>query len=348
MSSLAAERLTGDDVHLGVWTNWSHGRIRGATLTMSRRNGGLLTAFLALFVGAAGTSFWKIGCFLIHRYLSSKHAADALYHQRQVILRNASNSQSGLLTLLHTCWAWRRHSLASFRRLLPSILFAILTFIGFIIAGIFSSAVATSMGQDVLLKSPNCGYWTFDMTSIEQWILWIPFVSKDVASSLAYAQRCYLQDANPRDCAIFFQSRLQWQTDYNATCPFPGKEICLSDSGNLRLDSGYINSDQHLGINSSPETRFLMRTVVECAPLRTSGYTRNTTTVRTNRTSGATDTDDGKLSTDNIITEYFYGKTNYSVWNSTYQYSAKMQGMNSYYGTAETANYDYALRSVDR
>lgn len=225
MSSSTAELFTGNDVYLGVWTNWSHGRIRGATLTMSRRNGGLLTAFLALFVGVAGTSFWKIGCFLIHRYLSSKHAADALYHQRQAILRNASNSQSGLVTLLHTCWAWRRNSLAPFWRLLPPILFAILTFIGFTIAGVFSSAVATSMGQEVLLKSSNCGSWTYDDDDVGQWIVWHPYVAKGVASSLAYAQRCYLKDVNPRDCAIFFQPRLQWETDQNGTCPFPGKKV---------------------------------------------------------------------------------------------------------------------------
>ena len=168
MSSPAAESFIGDGVYLGVWTNWSHGRIRGATLTISRRNGGLLIAFLALFVGVAGTSLWRIGCFLLHRYFSSKRAADALYHQRQAILRNASNSQSGLVILLHTCWAWR--NFAFFWRLLPPIIFAVLIFIGFAIAGVFSSAVATSMGQEVLLKSPNCGDWNVHYNQPPCWL----------------------------------------------------------------------------------------------------------------------------------------------------------------------------------
>lgn len=206
--SSSAELFTGDDVYLGVWTNWSHGRIHGATLTMSRQNGGLLTAFLALLVGAAGTSFWKIGCFFIHRYFSSKDAADALYHQRQAILRNASNSQSGLVTLFQTCWARRRNSFASFWRFLPSIVFAISTFLGFVIAGIFSSAVATSMGQEVLLKNPNCGYLGLNLDDIDQWMIWNPYLTKSTASSLNYAQRCYVKNANPRDCAVFIRPSL--------------------------------------------------------------------------------------------------------------------------------------------
>jgi hypothetical protein len=41
-------------VKLGFWTNWSNGKILGATMTMSRQNGGFLIAFLAIFVGMAG------------------------------------------------------------------------------------------------------------------------------------------------------------------------------------------------------------------------------------------------------------------------------------------------------
>ena len=334
MSSPAAESFIGDDVYLGVWTNWSHGRIRGATLTMSRRNGGLFIAFLALFVGAAGTSLWKIGCFLLHRYFSSKRAADALYHQRQAILRNASNSQSGLVILFHTCCAWR--NFPSFWRLLPPILFAVLTFLGFTIAGVFSSAVATSMGQEVLLRSPNCGDWNPDYSDWKKWISIQPYVSKTVTSSLNYAQRCYVKNANPRDCAVYFQSKLQWKIDKNATCPFPNKEICFKNFGNLRLDSDYIDSDHHLGINSSPGTRFLFRTVVECAPLRTRGHTRNITYVPTKQGTGNRDQDESN----NILTEYFYGHYLGSPWNSTIQHQAALSSFGDY--TSE-----YTLRLVN-
>lgn len=331
------QRFTSDDVYLGVWINWSHGRIRGATLSMSRRNGGLLIAFLTLLVGTAGTSFWRIDCYFIHCYFSSKNAADALYHQKQTILRNSVNSQSGLVTLLQTCWAWRRITIASLWRFFSSISFAIITFIGFTISGIFSSAVATSMGQDVLLRGPNCGIWGLDHDGTDQY-RWMEYYSKGLSSSLIYAQRCYRTGANPRDCAVFFQPKLQWKADHNATCSFPGKEICLNNFGNLRLDSGYINSDHHLGINNPPETRFFVRTVVECAPLRTRGYTKNNTF----------GVEDEKFGTAyGGLTEYFYGKAFGSMWNSTNQFAIKNADSETYFGYDTTGYYEYALRSVD-
>jgi hypothetical protein len=39
-----------ESVFLGIWTNWSHGSVAGLTLTTTLQNGGLLIAFLALFV----------------------------------------------------------------------------------------------------------------------------------------------------------------------------------------------------------------------------------------------------------------------------------------------------------
>lgn len=42
------------EIKLGFWTNWSDGKILGATMTLTRQNGGYLIAFLAIFVGMAG------------------------------------------------------------------------------------------------------------------------------------------------------------------------------------------------------------------------------------------------------------------------------------------------------
>lgn len=61
------EQSTGYSAYTGVWTNWSHGRIFGLTLTLSHRNGAFLTAFLALFVTFVGTCFWRITKFALHQ-----------------------------------------------------------------------------------------------------------------------------------------------------------------------------------------------------------------------------------------------------------------------------------------
>ncbi|KAL9626407.1 MAG: hypothetical protein Q9164_007882 [Protoblastenia rupestris] len=79
-------------------------------------------------------------------------------------------------------------------------------------------------------------------------------------------------------CSMFPKRNLPWKSTYNVACPFPGNDsVCRSDSTNIRLDTGYIDSNLDLGINTPPEYRFLLRTVVECAPLKTEGYSKNVT-----------------------------------------------------------------------
>src|SRR5689334_19332660 len=96
-------------IYRGVWTNWSHGKVLGSTLTLTQRDGNLLVAFLALFVAYAGTSFFHLTCFVLHYIFSSRNSPKistkepckathhALYHQRQAILRNSSGPTDGLV-----------------------------------------------------------------------------------------------------------------------------------------------------------------------------------------------------------------------------------------------------------
>jgi hypothetical protein len=109
MSSIAQGGGVYDDVYLGFWTNWSQDKVHGATVTLTQNNGGLLIAFVALFVGAAGKSFWKLLCFALHRLLSAPTVPqDGLYHQRQAILRNSETSLQGGCQLFKSMLAWKR------------------------------------------------------------------------------------------------------------------------------------------------------------------------------------------------------------------------------------------------
>lgn len=92
-------------IYTGVWTNWSHGAVFGRTLTIDRRDGDLLIAFIALFVTIVGTSFWRLACFALHSFFSSEATRDGIYHQRQAILRNSANGANGLWRLGQTQWA---------------------------------------------------------------------------------------------------------------------------------------------------------------------------------------------------------------------------------------------------
>lgn len=80
MNGTVAQSLLAYPVYTGIWFNWSQGRIQGATLTLSHQNGGLLTAFLALFITVVASSFWRLFCFAAHFKLSAgKSPQDGLY-----------------------------------------------------------------------------------------------------------------------------------------------------------------------------------------------------------------------------------------------------------------------------
>jgi hypothetical protein len=82
--------------------------------------------------------------------------------------------------------------------------------------------------------------------------------------------------------------------DTTAGCPFE-EEMCKTHTDNIILDSGYINSHDHLGINAPNDERFLLRTRLQCAPLVTQGY------------------EETIQSPDGNWTRYYYGS--YVIWH---------------------------------
>lgn len=318
MGSIATHPVTDDGIYLGFWINWSYGRVRGATLTLGAREGGLFAAFLALFVGIAGTSFWRIACFVIHHMLSSEGARDGIYHQRQAILRNATGITHGLWHLVQMNVAWRNCNKARpWQRVLPLITFAFITLVVFVLATIFSSRISTSMGNEVLLDGRNCGVMTIDgMDPNDYWRIFLPNANQRVVSSANYAQECYVNNTMARNCPTFLRPSLPWTVERDVACPLPGQDkICRSNSTNLRLDTGYLDSNRDLGINSAPDNRFLYRTVVECAPLKTEGYAENVTVYPRGNGTGSRQ-----------VMRYYYGHRNDQGIElespQTFQYSA--------------------------
>lgn len=131
-------------VYTGIWINWTYGRIRGATLTLTRRDAGFLSAFLALFVSVAGRSFWRLFCFIIHSRLSTNTLQDGLHHQRQAILRNAATDMMGLQYFLKLAWNWRKKATKQWLRLSPVIISTILITATFYAASLLSSQACRS------------------------------------------------------------------------------------------------------------------------------------------------------------------------------------------------------------
>ena len=118
-------------MYTGPWINWSRGLILGSTITLSERDGGLLTAFLGIFVTAAGASCWKIMSFALHQHRSPLDLQDAIHHQQQAILRNTESPIGTVFELARLAWRWRKYALRPFMRTLPIAALALLNFVLF-------------------------------------------------------------------------------------------------------------------------------------------------------------------------------------------------------------------------
>ncbi|KAL1634241.1 hypothetical protein SLS58_010785 [Diplodia intermedia] len=264
------------EIYTGVWTDWSHDKLLGATLTTTRTHGSLLIAFISLFVAVVGTSFWRICCFILHYIYSTEASRDAMYHQRQAVLRDAANATTGIASLFLILNSWRKNQppRRAYQRILPLLAFSCLSLAAFAVASTFSSRISTTTGNAVLLASSNCGiiYPTTNVSDLADFAtVFQPYLSQRFTSSADYAQQCY-PNLQSEDCSTFVQRRLRTDSIRNATRPFPGN-VCKSQDANLLLDTGLVDSHHDLGMNAPSSHRCQFRFVLQSAPLTTNGYT---------------------------------------------------------------------------
>ncbi|KAK5655220.1 hypothetical protein OQA88_6119 [Cercophora sp. LCS_1] len=266
-------------IQTGLWINWSRGPVYGATITLTRSDANTLIAFIAFFVAWVGTCIWRIICFALHYALSSKGEQDGLHRQQQAILRNASEPEAGLRLIAMVFWAWRRRARNAFWRLLLPFLIALACVVIGTLASVFSSRI-TDIGSEVLIGGDNCTaigtYVDFADKESDPYEAYLVPVSMQrsfqIETAANYALQCYSDNGTTElGCDYFVQRRLPIKMDMNAGCPF-NSSLCKSQDQNLILDTGYLDSHVHFGINSAPKDRFLYRRVLHCAPLVTEGH----------------------------------------------------------------------------
>ena len=272
-------------VRTGTCINWTNGPVLGATWTTSPQNGAYLVAFLALFVRVAGQHFWDIFCYTLFQLRSTARDEDGLFHQQQAVLRNTATDTSAVWQFFTLSWYWRRKARRAWGRTLPLALGGLLNILAFGAAGVFVSRV-TNNGNQVLLKEVACGLWAdpfafdpnlnFTPKSVLQQMEFDVNANYVSAISSIYAANCYGYDSAAAtnvpspDCTANGRQLIKWSVDTETPCPFaPG--MCANNLA-VRLDTGYIDSHLHLGINAPPKDRVLFREVLECAPITTQGF----------------------------------------------------------------------------
>ena len=209
----------------------------------------------------------------IHRYQSTPMPRDAPHHQKQASLRNSASAASAVWIFLRIAWKWRRS--IPIGRTLPIIICAVLLAVAFAIAGGLSSRIASGIDNEVLLDGSNCGIMMpMNFSDIKAVDLTSTYNVRKIKNAASYAQQCYNNGTKLFDCTSFIKRHLAGTTELNAPCPFQD-HMCRSRS-NLRLDTGYIDSSEDLGINWPRRSRITYRMVLHCAPLVTEGYSNNT------------------------------------------------------------------------
>ncbi|KAI1270412.1 hypothetical protein F5Y18DRAFT_421905 [Xylariaceae sp. FL1019] len=250
-----------DTVYLGPWTNYSKGRILGATLTTTQQNGALLIAFTGFLIPFVASRFWKLLCIALHSSYSTLEPRNAVHHQRQVILRNSSSPDSALVSCIQMVMAWRRHKrIKDIRSVRLVIIYAAATISIFSLAGGLSSQISTSAGHEVLLLGTDCGLPDASAGSVSSYYSWGTNGLSDVAN---YVQQCYSGNSSKTlTCDRFISKTLPTTiAEYNSSCPF---------------QQGYIDSNLHLGLNLPLQQGFAYRRTLSCSPLITEGFSAKT------------------------------------------------------------------------
>lgn len=195
--------------------------------------------------------------------------------------------------------------------------------------GIFSSRVTADSGSEVLINARYCGDMpsTFSDDIVYKataWTLYYSALSQKASEYLTYTHRCYQNRGAeiPDDCKVYEKPFLPYSRDANASCPFD-KELCVLPHGNLFLDTGYLDSNEHFGINTGPKFKFRLKR--HCAPLETNGYTQV----------NASDPD-------NTWMEYYYGPSYAATTLRPYSHRVRMNvtsPLNDWEDLRSTDNY---------
>ena len=261
-------------IYTGLWVNWSHGLVLGSTLTLSARDGGLLTSFLATFVTIVGAQLWRVLSYCFHQIRSSRGPQDGLHHQHQNIFRNTTSPGGAAWSFLLMCHFWRHKTRRPVLRSLPWAILAIVYMSIFGVLSVFQSQTTKAAGNERLIQATNCGNWRVDSgLNAQTQAAFTQKTTNDTILAANYARACYGGSPDRLQCNVYPSQSLPYTGNHNATCPFEEGTCVYGNTAAFRMDTGLIDSHFALGINAPTHERVQFRMVTTCAPLHVKKFT---------------------------------------------------------------------------
>jgi hypothetical protein len=307
-------------IYQGVWIDWSKGGALGRTLTLAPANSIILVAVLAIFVQVTGSQLWKVFQLAIHQFRATQKQKDGLYHQQQAVLRNNTSDFSSIWQLLRIGFAWRhQRTISPLRRSFTLVTWALLHFLLFATAGIFSSPLVNA-GDAVLSRSPFCG--TFKTTYFDSMGShakpgmpdhleneYYAHYQTRCQQSQEYAGSCYSNSESLVKCNSMATTQLSWNTTTQYVCPFDSS-VCLASVPSVTYDTGFLSSHKDLGLNAQEQDRIWYRKRTTCTILNDARFVSDWKNVSATADSPA-----------KRVVDAYYGPNPLADRNATYSYS---------------------------
>jgi hypothetical protein len=292
-------------VHIGLWTDWSKGRILGKSITVTDADGRYIISATSAFIGIVASFGWTIIVYLIHQIRASKDDGDVLFCQQQLSLRNSGSPLGTAWELFQLASAWSPEKILWFKRQAKSnaenartsslalITCALGFWSAFTVAGVMSSRIANPAfeASTVQVKETNCGIWSFALTNTTTVNQRDQRLLADTLAGRAYARACYANDSSfssTLSCNTYAVRSLPYVTlSLDSQCPFgTRRNISNQDqpfangpcdteknTGSFNMSTYLLDSHVHLGINAQKHDRVQFSMSVVCSALTTTNRT---------------------------------------------------------------------------
>ena len=203
---------------------------------MPNQWGLVIISFIAIIVKLAFEHLWRTISFAIHQVNSSSRPRDNMYHQVQLLLRNAESEASFMTTIGEIWYAHQGARSRVFRQYSILFFFAAAHAVGFFAASGLSSGLVTTRENVGLIVSRSCGWHEEPLTdsladdnAFEAFNALAVMGRNNLQKSAIYARNCYgaFKSSPATACSNFAKDQIPYTITRGIDCPF-GDNICNS------------------------------------------------------------------------------------------------------------------------